>query len=407
MITTVEKIGRIRIHTNLPSQSIGKIVSSGMYVHEDTPIEDLLTLFQDSKEEIPAIGVVNNELRGKGAIVRKELVTLLSRPFGREVMKKRPVKKVSSETRSFLQNLHIFSVSDDLDKAIKQGSDEFFLLHDRDGRFQGLFSTQDLMIYLSNLTQEDITLAHNLQTRMVKERLSVLTADIEVAGSANTAKGVGGDFYSVKKITAKDWILSLCDVSGKGVAASIITAMLYGIIETFEFRRGLTEFVKRLNHSVFSTFNAEKYLTGVFLLFDESNSKIKILDMGHSFVTLLRDGRIRSIESSEKNLPVGITPDLDPGVIGLTLKRGDIMVLVTDGLTEQQNESGEEYPIKRLYHILTEYSQESLEELRERILDDFHSFKEDDPYHDDVTFMLIRYPHEEVLEEDIEWEKIE
>ena len=83
------------------------------------------------------------------------------------------------------------------------------------------------------------------------------------------------------------------------------------------------------------------------------------------------------------------------------------MVLVTDGLTEQQNESGEEYPIKRLYHILTEYSQESLEELRERILDDFHSFKEDAPYHDDVTFMLIRYPHEEVLEEDIEWEKIE
>ncbi len=406
MITSMEKIGRIQINNNLHSQAIGKLVSSVMYVHQDTPIEDLLSLFQDSQEEIPAIGVVNDKLEGKGAIVRKELVSLLSRPFGREVMKKRPVQKVAAHTRSFPQSAHIFSVSDDLDDLIKQGTDEFFLLHDREGRFQGLFSTQDLMIYLSNLTQKDITLAHNLQTRMVKERLSVLTADLEVSGSANTAKGVGGDFYSVKKISAKDWILSLCDVSGKGVAASIITAMLYGIIETFDFRRGLREFVRQLNSSIFSTFNAEKYLTGVFLLFDETKSKMKILDMGHSFITLVREGRIHSIESSESNLPVGITPDVDPRVVGLTLKRGDIMVLVTDGLTEQQNESGEEYPIKRLHGIINEYAEESLEELRERILMDFHAFKQDAPYHDDVTFMLIRYPHEEEFDQDIEWEQV-
>lgn len=407
MITTVEKLGQIQINTNLPSQSIGKLASSNSYVHEDTPIEELLALFQDSKEQIPAIAVVDEKLQGKGAIVRKELVSLLSRPFGREVMKKRPVRKVSADTRSFLQSAHIFTVSDELDSVIKRGIDEFFLLHDREGRFQGLFSTQDLMIYLSNLTQKDITLAHNLQTRMVKERLSVLTADLEVSGSASTAKGVGGDFYSVKKISSKDWILSLCDVSGKGVSASIITALLYGIIETFDFRRGLTEFVRQLNRSVFSTFNAEKYLTGVFLLFDESKSKMKILDMGHSFVTLIRDGRVHSIASSESNLPVGITEDIEPKVVGLPLKRGDIMLLVTDGLTEQQNQSGDEYPLKRLYKILTENSQESLEELRESILADFHSFKQDAPYHDDVTFMLIRYPHEEEFEEDIEWEKVD
>jgi phosphoserine phosphatase RsbU/P len=407
MMTTVEKIGRIQINKNLPGQAIGKLISSDAYVLEDTPIEELLALFQNSNEKIPAIAVVDENLQGKGAIVRKELVSLLSRPFGREVMKKRPVSKVSAQTRSFLQSAHIFSVSDELDEVIKSGTDEFFLLHDREGRFQGLFSTQDLMIYLSNLTQKDITLAHNLQTRMVKERLSVLTADLEVSGSASTAKGVGGDFYSVKKISSKDWILSLCDVSGKGVAASIITAMLYGIIETFEFRRGLTEFVRQLNHSIFSTFNAEKYLTGVFLMFDESKAKMKLLDMGHSFVTLIRDGRVHSIASSDANLPVGITPAIDPQVAGITLVRGDILLLITDGLTEQQNQSGEEYPLKRLYTILTKHSTESLEELRERILADFHSFKQDTPYHDDVTFMLIRYPHEEEFDEDIEWEKVD
>ena len=401
------EIGRVEVDASLPPQSIGKLATSLYYVHEDTPIEHLFNLFQDEEKKITAVAVVDDNLYGKGTIVRKELASLLSKPFGREVLRKRPVSRVITPTKSFLNTQHLFIVSDELDAEVKSGEEHYFLLIDKTGRFKGIFSTQDILIYLSNLTQNDITLAHSLQTRMVKERLAVLTADLEIVGSSHTAKGVGGDFYSAKKITNTRWILSLCDVSGKGVAASIVTAMLYGILESYDFRYGLVEFVRKLNHSIFSTFNAEKYLTGIFMLFDEETARLKILDMGHSFISLIRDGRLHKINTSADNLPVGITPHIDPQMGVITLQRRDIVVLVTDGLSEQKNNQGIEYSMNRMHRIILAHQEDSLEEIREHVLEDFHTFKQDAPYHDDVTFMLIRYPDEEEFDADFEWEKEE
>jgi len=403
----VKNIGKIEIDGNLPPQSIGKLATSLYYVHEETPIEVLFNIFQDETIHIPAVGVVDDNMYGKGTIVRKELASLLSKPFGREVLRKRPVRKVISPTRGFLSSQHIFIVSDEVDREVKSGDEHYFLLLDKEGKFSGLFSTQDILIYLSNLTQKDISMAHNLQTRMVKERLAVLTADLEIVGSSHTAKGVGGDYYSAKKISSTRWILSLCDVSGKGVAASIVTAMLYGIQESYDFRYGLAEFVRKLNHSIFSTFNAEKYLTGIFMLFDEETARLKVLDMGHSFISLIRDGRLHTITTSSDNLPVGITAHIDPQVGALTLQRKDIIIVVTDGLSEQKNNQGVEYSMKRMHNIVLSRCEDSLEEIREHIVEDFHTFKEDAPYHDDVTFMLIRYPDEEEFNEDFEWDKNE
>ncbi len=405
MITETDYIGKVELNTGLPSQAIGRIASSTYYVTEDTPIETLFEMFNNREMDVPAVGIVDEHMVGTGAIVRKDLISLLSRPFGREVLKKRPVKKVKKDARSFITSQHIFAVSDEIQENERLVKDVFFLLHNKEGKFMGLFSTRDLLIYLSNLTQKDITLAHNLQKRMVKERLSLLTADLEVAASATTAKGVGGDFYSLKKVSNKDWIISLCDVSGKGVAASIITSMLYGIMETFDYRRGLVDLVRQLNRSIFSTFHAEKYLTGIFCHLDETTSKLNILDMGHSYIMLIRNRKIHKIQTSTQNLPVGITDEVEPQASALTMERNDIVILITDGLAEQVNSSGEEYSLERLYKIVIDNEEHSLEEIRETILNDFHEFKRDIPFHDDVTFLLLRYPEEEEFEEDVEWEE--
>jgi phosphoserine phosphatase RsbU/P len=405
MITDTEQIGKIELKAALPSQAIGKIASSTYYVTEDTPIETLFEMFKNSEMDVPAVGIVDENMAGVGAVVRKELISLLSRPFGREVLKKRPVKRVQINPRSFIISRHIFAVSDVIRNDDRLGKDDFYLLHDESGKYQGLFSTRDLLIYLSSLTEQDITLAHSLQTRMVKERLSLLTAELEVTASASTAKGVGGDFYSLKKVSQKDWIISLCDVSGKGVAASIITAMLYGIMETFEYRRGLVELVCKLNRSIFTTFNAEKYLTGIFLHFDEVTAKLGILDMGHSYLMLIRKKKLHKINSSSKNLPVGITDKIDPQLGFLKLERDDMVILVTDGLAEQVNQEGEEYSVERLYRLVIKHEDRSLEEIREIVLADFSSFKKDAPFYDDVTFLLLRYPKEEEFDETFEWEK--
>ncbi len=221
--------------------------------------------------------------------------------------------------------------------------------------------------------------------------------------SATTAKGVGGDFYSVRKIGESTWFVAICDVSGKGVAASIVTAMLHGSVETFDFERhDLVEFVRHVNRSIFSTFEGDKFLTGIFLFFDESSGRLTILDMGHSYFGMVRGEKMMKVATSTENLPVGITDHINPRPSSITLLRGDILILVTDGLTEQQNPHGEEYSMERLFRLVKEYRGEGPESIRDRIRNDFNTFRGDAPYHDDATFMLLRYPDAGEVERDLD-----
>ncbi|MDC7235614.1 MAG: PP2C family protein-serine/threonine phosphatase [Spirochaetales bacterium] len=215
------------------------------------------------------------------------------------------------------------------------------------------------------------------------------------ASSFTPAQGVGGDFYLSRKITENDWVIMLCDVSGKGVAASIVTAMLYGITRTYDFKKGLKAFVKDLNALIFETFGGDRFLTGIFMLFNEETGKMIILDMGHSYLSLIREGRLVKISSDVDNLPIGISEDLTPRAGVMTLEYGDIIMTVTDGLVEQKNGKGEFYEMERMQHIVKVNSDCALEDIRDTVLADFEHFREETPYHDDMTFLLIRYPHPE------------
>lgn len=377
----------------LPSQAIGRIASSFHFVHETSSIEGFLDYLKEKKIDSPAFAVVDDAMRSLGVVDRKQLTTVLSRPFGREVLKKRPVRKISAKRPMFRVREHIFTVAEQLQRELKERDELLFLLVDEKERFCGLFSSIDLLGYLSELTQKDIALAHKVQGRIVRPRQSVLTSHLEVAASSTTAKGVGGDFYSVRRIAEGQWFITLCDVAGKGVAASIVTAMLHGSLETFDFHRhGLADFVRHVNRSLFETFVADKFLTGIFMLFNETSGELSLLDMGHSYFSLLRNRKLLRVSSSREHLPLGIHPEINCSPVRIRLKRRDILVLLTDGLTEQQNNSGSEYSMDRMLRLVARYQKEGVEAVRERICEDFDRFRGDAPYHDDVSFLIFRYP---------------
>ncbi|WP_020613087.1 SpoIIE family protein phosphatase [Sediminispirochaeta bajacaliforniensis] len=398
----MKHIGIMQIPELLPSQALGKIASSFYYVHYETLVEELLEFIREQGEDIPAFGVVNDKMEPIGLIDQNQLTSLLSRPFGRDVLKNRSVKKITMQRPSFKLREHILVVSEYLAEALSSKEESVFIIIDEAGHFCGTFSTLDLLTFLSDLSRQDIDLAHNVQKRIVQERQAVLTTHLEVVASSTTAKGVGGDFYAVKKIGGSTWFITICDVSGKGVAASIVTAMLHGSVETFDFsRHNLVDFVTHVNRSVFSTFEGDKFLTGIFLVFDEKSGRITILDMGHSYFGLLRGEKLLKVITSNENLPIGITPQIEPKPSTFTLLRKDILILVTDGLTEQQNLDGQEYSMTRLFSVIKTYREEGPESIRDHIRKDFNRFRGDAPYHDDVTFLIFRYPDAKEVEMDL------
>jgi len=369
-------------------ETILKLARNRWYVETNCNLLDLaddMTRFPT----IQAVAVVNNGIV-IGIIARQELFDMLGRPFGREIVSKETVERVATLMEPISSDMNIISVAEDIRNFDDPTGVRYFPLKNPDGEFAGIFSTQDLLLYLSDITRKDILLARAVQTRLVKESVTFDQPGFEVITSSVQAKGVGGDFCWINGYAPGHWLMTVCDVSGKGMAASLVTCALWGSLVSFDLRRGLSRLLKDLNQFLLRTFEMEKFVTGVFVDYDENTGSMLLADMGHGYAYLFRDGRLLKMRTPDRSFPLGIYEKLDPELYKYDLLPGDLLILMTDGIIEQVNSSGENYGLGRVKKVLDLNRALPLEELRQKLLDDFHGFRTGSPLHDDITFLLLR-----------------
>lgn len=369
--------------------TISRLVSSNYFVYDDCPVADVANALVDN-DKIKVVGVVNQKGYNKGIIVRDELLNRLGRPYGREIMHRKTVGDILQFTESFYKNKNILTIVDTIDTHLKDDLVFYYLLQDNSGKFAGCFSSQDIIMYLSNISKQDIHLATNLQERIVNHNLSHIQKSFELQGYSRSAKGLGGDFYYTEDLGDGKRIFAVCDVSGKGIAASLVTTMLWGMMRMYDWRLGLKNFLKRLNENIVKTFQLEKYLTGVFGIYDSESKLIHICDMGHSHNYLIRDGIIKNVRMGDESMPIGIDAKITPEIFKLRLEPDDILLMFTDGLIEQRNVSNEEYGIERLGTLILDHQDFLPADIRDLIRDDFQNFRKGTSQADDVTYILLK-----------------
>jgi len=196
--------------------------------------------------------------------------------------------------------------------------------------------------------------------------------------------------YFVRDLEGGGVFAALCDVSGKGVAASIIVAMVWGFLKAFDFRKGLRELIVNLNQTVVSTFHMEKYLTGFFMIYKPGENKLLCADMGHSHVFFIRNHRIAPVRGKKLNFPVGIEYDISPSLMKISLKPEDTLVVYSDGIVEQEDHGNNEFGEEQLARFLVDNisSGESLKTAFPLIIDEFRG---NVPQHDDMSFLRFHF----------------
>ncbi len=292
---------------------LAKLSQSAMFVHQQAEIEALAAAM-DKAPSLIAVGVVDETSSPVGLILRRELFDLLSKPFGREVYKKKPISAVMKASRVFRDDLSIFGVADVLKDEVRRLDDTYYLLSNASGQFSGVFSTKNLLVYLSNTTARDIALAQRIQSAIVRESDRFEDPRCSVLCYSRMAKEVGGDFYLVKRLNANKVFLGICDVSGKGIAASLITAVLGGIFDTYTGAPGLGTFLRRLNRYLHDTFRLEYFVTGIFIELDIETGESTICDMGHSYVLVREGGQLFRLGKKTSNPPLGIVENMTPAL---------------------------------------------------------------------------------------------
>jgi sigma-B regulation protein RsbU (phosphoserine phosphatase) len=357
------------------------------YAPSDAGVLELADLLQ-STFDLPAVAVVDAaEGRALGILRRDRLFALLGKPFGREILGRSRVSELVEPVPAFDAHDDLFAVAG----RVLAGGCDYCLLLGPGGRFLGLLASQDLANYLSKMTQDDIELAGRIQERLMR----VQAADTGEAEAyrgleawSRPAKGVGGDFYFSRRLPDGKLFLALCDVSGKGVAASLVVSMLWGMLAMFDYGRGLRDLVVGVNESIVSTFHMEKYLTGLFLIFDPGPRRLLAADMGHSHAVVLRAGKPRSLRGPRGNLPLGVELELDPAIYPYLLEAGDELLVYSDGLVEQEDARGREFGESRFVETAAAALSRG-ESLKERIPREIDEYRGDIPQQDDMSFILL------------------
>ncbi len=179
------------------------------------------------------------------------------------------------------------------------------------------------------------------------------------------------------------------DVSGKGIAASILMANLQALFRSLVHQdMPLPEIVGRANEIFAESTAANSYATLVAGRLN-GGGLLEIANAGHNPPLLVRDGSISPILA--RSLPLGFATRGRFDSERFRLDAEDFLFLYTDGVSEAENGGGEEYGSTRICAGLGGLRGLPARDVVHTVLDQVHSFQNGTPHVDDSSAMAIRW----------------
>jgi len=243
-------------------------------------------------------------------------------------------------------------------------------------------------VFEKKLMEEELSIARAIQLNLLPSRPPELER-YELAAMSRSSKYVGGDYYD---FIFREGMLAIAvaDVSGKGVPASLLMASLQASLRgAMSVMDKPVEVVKRLNEAMFDTTSTDRFATMFYGCLETDSDTLKYTNAGHLFPVVVRDGGgIEVLDYS--GLIIGVKPDFEYREEQVKLDRGDIFVVVTDGVTEAENRSGDFFGEERLYMLLSTLRDLSADEIKERIVSYVMDFCGTDAATDDITVLVLK-----------------
>jgi sigma-B regulation protein RsbU (phosphoserine phosphatase) len=104
----------------------------------------------------------------------------------------------------------------------------------------------------------------------------------------------------------------------------------------------------------------------------------------------IRNARADELSVKGNRLPLGVQQELEYHDAKIQLREGDVVVFITDGIVEAMNDRKEMYGFERLKKDLERWHDFPASAIRDRLIDEVHTFTGGAPQHDDMTVVIIK-----------------
>jgi len=240
--------------------------------------------------------------------------------------------------------------------------------------------------------EHDVVAASVVQAHMWPVALPGIPG-FDCAAASLPARGVGGDFYDVFPISdAGRWGLLLGDASGKGVAAGLVASAVQARVNTAARHALLApdQLMAAVDRDVYGTTDGARYATAIYGSLDTTRRELTLVNAGHPALLMLPAGGVSVDRYPATGPALGLIQAGRFEARSIALAPGAILLAVTDGVTDAQDERGSEFGDDGLGRLLAASRHLSAAQLCETVLAAVRTHRGTRQDQDDVTVMVVK-----------------
>ncbi len=264
--------------------------------------------------------------------------------------------------------------------------------------------------------ENELSIAQEVQAQLFPKEISQLES-LEVHGFCRPARTVSGDYYDFLTLNSNKMILAVGDISGKGISAALMMATIHSAVRAYSIEgipllrepaavgasaaHGLLPaseapgaevspavLLGLLNHQLYQSTPDAKYATLFLGVYNGATRRLTYSNGGHLPPILISEnGPSRLLDCG--GTVVGLLDNMDFPEATVQLRRGDLLIAYTDGVTEPESDYGE-FGEERLIQIVRENRHLPLERITALVTTAVDEWIGDREQPDDVSLVLVR-----------------
>jgi PAS domain S-box-containing protein len=206
------------------------------------------------------------------------------------------------------------------------------------------------------------------------------------------ANETSGDFYDIHVLPNGSIGIFIGDVVDKGVGAALFMALSWTLYRGFsnEYPKDPAIVFKLLNKRILEDTNSGQFLTAFYGILNPDSGKLTYVNGGHNPALLVEKSSGNIIELSRTGIPIGVATNETWDQHERFLRKGDFVVLYTDGITEAINSKMVPFGPKRLFDALKSTEDNSSKSIEEKIIKNLSDFVDGEPQFDDIALIIIK-----------------
>ena len=236
----------------------------------------------------------------------------------------------------------------------------------------------------------ELALAHEIQMAMLPRHVDALP-ELELAGMLLPARAVGGDLYDFFVDGGQFWFI-IADAAGKGVSAALFMAITRTLFRAVALRdTPVGTVVARMNAELARDNERQFFVTALVGRLDLATGALAYANAGHLPPIIGTAGTPLRVLDPEPGIALGILGDAEYAETREVLAPGDVLLLVTDGVTEAVNPAGDLFSDARLHAEFTRLLDRPPQGIVSNLVDAVNGFADGAAQEDDITALALRY----------------